>query len=82
MLTEKDQQLIENKGITASMIDEQIKRFETGFPRLRIHSVATAGNGIMRLNDKDLAHYIKIWRESQQAGVTIEKFVPASGAAR
>ena len=81
MLTEKDQQLIENKGITASMIDEQIKRFETGFPRLRIHSVATAGNGIMRLNDKDLAHYIKIWRESQQAGVTIEKFVPASGAA-
>ena len=81
MLTEKDQQLIENKGITASMIDEQIKRFENGFPRLRIHSVATAGKGIMRLNDKDLAHFIKVWRESQQEGVTIEKFVPASGAA-
>ena len=81
MLNEKDLQLLENKGISAEMIDSQVKRFETGFPHLRIHSVATVGNGIMRLNDKDINHYIKLWRQSQQEGVTIEKFVPASGAA-
>lgn len=81
MLNEKDLQLLENKGISASMIEAQIKRFETGFPQLRIQSVATVGNGIMRLSEKDINHYIKLWRQSQQEGVTIEKFVPASGAA-
>lgn len=81
MLNEKDLQLIESKGITASKIEEQIKRFENGFPRLRIQSVATVGNGIMRLTEKDISHYLKLWRQSQQSGVTIEKFVPASGAA-
>ena len=81
MLNEKDLQLIENKGITASMIENQIKRFENGFPQLNIHSVAKVGNGIMRLNEKDINHYIRLWRQAQQEGVTIEKFVPASGAA-
>lgn len=81
MLNEKDLQQLETKGITASMIDEQINRFEKGFPHLRIHSVATVGKGIMRLGEKDINHYIKLWRQSQQEGVTIEKFVPASGAA-
>jgi hypothetical protein len=81
MFNNQDQQLFENKGITASMIEDQLKRFETGFPVLRIHSVASVGKGIMRLNEKDISHYIKLWRQSQQSGVTIEKFVPASGAA-
>lgn len=81
MLNEKDLQLIENKGITAAMIEEQINRFEKGFPQLGIKSVAKAGNGIMRLGEKDINYYIKVWRQAQQDGVTIEKFVPASGAA-
>ena len=81
MLNEKDLQQLENKCITADKLEAQIKRFENGFPQLRIHSVATVGNGIMRLNEKDINHYIKLWRQSQQDGVTIEKFVPASGAA-
>ncbi len=81
MLTSNDQQLIEKKGITASEIESQVERFKNGFPRLRIHSVATVGNGIMRLNEKEMTRYIKLWREWQQQGVGIEKFVPASGAA-
>ena len=60
MFTDQDKQLIESKGITALMLDEQVKRFEKGFPQLRIHSVATVGNGIMRLNEKDINHYIKV----------------------
>lgn len=81
MLNEKDNQLIETKGITPAMLEEQIKRFEQGFPRLRIQSVAKVGNGIMRLTEKEISHYLKVWRQSQQSGVSIEKFVPASGAA-
>jgi len=81
MLTTQDQQQIDNKGITQEMLENQIKRFEEGFPHLKIHSVATVDNGIMRLNEKETSRYIKLWRESQDAGISIEKFVPASGAA-
>ena len=81
MLTSTDLQQIEKKGISASEIESQVERFKKGFPRLRIHAVATVGDGIMRLNDKEINRYVKLWRESQQQGVTIEKFVPASGAA-
>lgn len=81
MLTSTDLQLIEKKGISTSEIENQVERFKNGFPRLRIHAVATVGDGIMRLNEKDMTRYVKLWRESQQRGVTIEKFVPASGAA-
>ena len=41
MLTANDQQLLKTKGISAEMIEAQTKRFEDGFPQLRIHSVAT-----------------------------------------
>lgn len=81
MLNEKDLQLIAKKGITPQAIDEQLKRFATGFPVMKIESVATAGNGIMRLQDKDVARAVKTWKQFQAEGGTIEKFVPASGAA-
>lgn len=81
MLTSTDLQLIEKKGISANEIENQVERFKKGFPRLRIHAVATVGDGIMRLNEKEINRYVKLWREAQQRGVTIEKFVPASGAA-
>lgn len=81
MLTKEDKLQIEKKGITPEMLDSQLERFGKGFPFLRIHSVATVGKGIMRLGEKDITRYIRLWREFQQSGVTIEKFVPASGAA-
>ena len=81
MLTANDQQLLKTKGISAEMIEAQTKRFEDGFPQLRIHSVATVGKGIMRLSDRDITHYIKVWKEALASGTEIEKFVPASGAA-
>ena len=81
MLTANDQQLLKTKGISAEMIEAQTKRFEDGFPQMRIHSVATVGKGIMRLSDRDISHYIKVWREALASGAEIEKFVPASGAA-
>ena len=81
MLTANDQQLLKTKGISAEMIEAQTKRFEEGFPQLRIHSVATVGKGIMRLSDRDITHYIKVWKEALASGTEIEKFVPASGAA-
>ena len=81
MMNEKDQQLIAGKGITEPMIEAQLKRFETGFPWLKLESVATVGNGITCLDSKQQMQCIKLWKGFQSGGASIEKFQPASGAA-
>ena len=81
MWNEKDKQLMTNKGITEPVIEAQLKRFETGFPWLKLEAAATVGKGIMRLDSKQQTHCIKLWKEFQSGGATIEKFQPASGAA-
>ena len=81
MFNEKDNQLMAQKGIEQSVIENQLKRFETGFPWLKIDAVATVGNGITRLDSKQQSQCIKLWKEYQSKGASIEKFQPASGAA-
>ena len=81
MLTTQDLAQLERKGIKPAVIDEQLKRFETGFPYLAIEAVATIGNGIVRLDDEAIAACLKSWTEFRRGSGTIEKFVPASGAA-
>lgn len=78
MLTERDLKQIQQRGIQPSVIEDQVRRFETGFPWLRIESVATVGNGIERLDTEEEKLCITAWKEYKG---TIEKFVPASGAA-
>lgn len=81
MMNEKDQQLMAKKGITEPVIEAQLKRFETGFPWLRLEAAATVGHGITRLDAKQQSQCVKVWKEFQGGGATIEKFQPASGAA-
>ena len=81
MWTDKDKQLMAAKGITEPVIEAQLKRFETGFPWLRLEAAATVGNGITRLDAKQQTQCIKTWKAFQSGGAAIEKFQPASGAA-
>lgn len=81
MLKESDLQLIEQKGITPDMITTQLNNFNNGFPFLKIESVATVGNGIVAINDQMASQCIARWNDYKAAGGTVEKFVPASGAA-
>ena len=81
MLNEKDLKLMSGKGITEPVIEAQLKRFETGFPWLKLEAAATVGNGITRLDAKQQTQCIKLWKEFQLGGASIEKFQPASGAA-
>lgn len=81
MLTKEDFALIEAKGITQEIIDTQLANFNNGFPYLKIDSVATVGNGIVAIDDAEASKHIKQWNEFKDGGGTIEKFVPASGAA-
>ena len=81
MLNDNDKQLMASKGITEPVIEAQLKRFETGFPWLKLEAAATVGNGITRLDTKQQTQCIKLWKDFQGGGATIEKFQPASGAA-
>ncbi|QSE99167.1 DUF4301 family protein [Fulvivirga lutea] len=61
-------------------VEEQLNRFKNGFPFLSIKKPATVGNGIIKLSEADLDHFISLY--SKEAGnYEITKFVPASGAA-
>ena len=81
MLNETDKQQMAGKGITPQDIEGQLKRFETGFPWLKLNAAATVGHGITRLDAKQQTQCIRVWKEFQSGGATIEKFQPASGAA-
>ena len=80
-LNKNDLELIGAKGIGQDTIEEQLKRFETGFPYLKIRAVATIGDGIVRLTEDEINECIEEWTKFQNSGGTVEKFVPASGAA-
>ena len=81
MLTAEDLKQLEEKGITLEMFKSQIERFKTGFPYLKIKSVATVGNGITKLTESEELQCIKLWDDYLNEGSKVMKFVPASGAA-
>lgn len=80
-IEEKDLEFISNKGISVDVLEEQLHRFETGFPWLKIESAATPGNGISILTPAMEAGAVKIWEEFLSKGGNVLKMVPASGAA-
>ena len=78
MWNDQDLKQMEAKGITTAQIDRQLERFAQGFPWLHIETAATVENGIVSLTPKQESSCIQSWK---QFDGTIEKFVPASGAA-
>ena len=80
MFTQQDQHQIAQKGIDFAVIDQQINHFITGFPFLNVLKAATVGDGIVRVADDELAHYVQTF-DQQTASTSLLKFVPASGAA-
>ena len=79
--TQEDRDLLMQKGISESQIEEQLSCFKTGFPFLKLKSPASIGNGILSLNEKESEHYLEIWEKYLSGNPVIVKFVPASGAA-
>lgn len=82
MLNEADLMLLRKKGISQKQIENQLNFFKTGFPFLKVVRSATKGNGIEDLDKPCKDYLFKRWEKYlQQEGVSIIKFVPASGAA-
>lgn len=81
MLTNEDLSQIAAKGISTTTVDEQLRRFETGFPFLRLAGSATIGHGITRLSPELESRATDRWERFLADGGEVIKFVPASGAA-
>lgn len=81
MLTTSDKDLLKARGTTETKVNEQLKRFETGFPYLPLESSATVGNGILKLTPELESEASERWEKYLAEGGSVTKFVPASGAA-
>ncbi len=80
MFTKNDHKDIESRGIAFSEIEEQLLRFNKGFPFLQIARPATTGDGILKPRGETLDDFIQHY-ESSVKSEKVLKFVPASGAA-
>lgn len=81
MLTQHDKETLASRGITEAQLLEQVKRFETGFPFLKIADSARAGSGISVLSAEQEDEAVARWKRYLADGGSVSKFVPASGAA-
>jgi len=81
MLNENDLKQLKEKGISKDVVESQIKRFETGFPYLRLLGAATPDNGIIVLDEATRQEAAERWGEYLNDGGDVTKMVPASGAA-
>ncbi|MGM5469354.1 DUF4301 family protein [Flavobacteriaceae bacterium LMO-SS05] len=80
MFSEQDINQIESKGLTLQKVNDQIELFKTGIPFVNLKEAATIGKGILKLDDTQEQHFIKVF-EQKRHEISIMKFVPASGAA-
>ena len=81
MLTNEDRQQLAQRGMAPEVVEQQLARFEQGFPFLRLLSAAAIGQGIKALTPDEQQKMIERWQAYKAEGHHITKFVPASGAA-
>lgn len=81
MLNEKDKEMLAKRGISEETLNEQLNRFKTGFPWLKLERSATGGAGILRPDTMLENDAVERWHKFLADGGDVCKFVPASGAA-
>ena len=80
MFTEKDLHQIEQHGLTREAVERQIENFRRGFPFLKVVRAASPGDGVVVV-DAAAADAAQARYEQAAHGLSVVKFVPASGAA-
>ena len=81
MLTQKDKEFLQSKGISEELLNRQLEQFKTGFPFLQLAGAAAPGKGITVTDEQQQQEYLSAWDEYLKGPHTVQKFVPASGAA-
>ena len=80
MFTSSELKELEQKGISSEIAEEQLKKFRTGFPYLKVVAPASTSHGMLKLTQAEENNWIHLYEEESQ-GLDLVKFVPASGAA-
>ncbi len=80
MFSTKDYQQLEEQNIKPEKVMEQIKNYQSGFPKMQLIKPAIIGDGITKLTKEDLGVFEEVF-ERHKKELSLEKFVPASGAA-
>ena len=81
MLTEEDLRVLEKRGISETVFEEQLECFRNGFPYMKVKKAAVVSDGIVRVEDEEKASYLDEWKNYLSGDHSVVKFVPASGAA-
>lgn len=80
MLTQTDYNQLKELGVSPETIESQITQFKQGFAFMKMIKAATIDDGIIRLDDEHLNHFVNLFEKEKQK-YNVVKFVPASGAA-
>lgn len=80
IFTETDIGRIEAEGLTPEQVLAQLELFEKGAAPVTLRRPCTAGDGIVILSAEERDGFVALYDRWVQKG-TVEKFVPASGAA-
>lgn len=80
MFSEKDLAQIRKKGISSDQVEKQLSYFIHGIPPLNIDRPATAGDGIIQLEQATATALAENF-DRVRPDLHVTKFVPASGAA-
>lgn len=81
MLTKEDLECLDRKGISEDTFNEQLQRFQEGFPYMKVERAAVVGDGISVIEDDEKSAYLDGWKSYLAQSHDVVKFVPASGAA-
>ena len=80
IFTEDDLIYIQNRGNSIEKIQQQLDFFIQGIPKINLVRSAKVGDGIWQFSEEDTAVFVNYF-DKHKVNYSIEKFVPASGAA-
>ena len=80
MFTEKDIEQIRRHGLSVEQVERQMENFRRRFPSLPVVAAASPQDGITVLSPEGVAAAVESY-ERRADGLSVVKFVPASGAA-
>ncbi|MDP5000954.1 MAG: DUF4301 family protein [Flavobacterium sp.] len=80
IFTEKDINYIKERGNSLEKVEQQLALFIQGIPKINLVKSATVGDGVWRFSENEINSFVSYF-DKYKNNYTIEKFVPASGAA-
>ncbi|RXR20764.1 DUF4301 family protein [Flavobacterium amnicola] len=78
--SQTDLNYISKRGNSLDKIMQQLYYFKNGIPKINLHQSATIGNGILCPDATEKSQWVTYF-DQHKSRYTIQKFVPASGAA-